>query len=168
MGNSQDGFTYPGKAIMRCRKVKNTFITATSLSRFVYLAGVDLDADGESVHEGNNVMLQIGASFGWNMPTDRKNLASWKFINCTGSSAGLAHLGLGVQQFPTDYMEFQDLPGQSGVLQQGPLEAQEYDITDGQKSTGGAATWNDQVIGGGSGHYKVRYGGSPLVWRRIG
>jgi hypothetical protein len=68
--------------------------------------------------------------------------------------------------FPFGYMHFSDLPGQSGVPQDGPFETQEYSIVDGQRREGGTAGFADIVTGGGSGHYKVRYDGTN--WRRIG
>jgi hypothetical protein len=46
------------------------------------------------------------------------------------------------------------------------IEGQEYSITDGQKSTTGAAAFGDTVIGGSTGHYKVRYNGTN--WTRCG
>jgi hypothetical protein len=66
-------------------------------------------------------------------------------------------------------MTFAKLPGQSGVPQGGPFEGMEYDITDGSlfgSTPPTAAGWDTQVIGGGNGHYLVRYNGT--IWKRIG
>ena len=53
--------------------------------------------------------------------------------------------------------------------QGGPFEGMEYDITDGSlfgSTPPTAAGWDTQVIGGGNGHYLVRYNGT--IWKRIG
>jgi len=146
---------------IRCRKVTDSMIAAHWPSDSVSMGTVDLDYNGQAQHN-NNAMIGVIGTHGWILPSNPKNLASWKFINC-GGSIGVYGDNAGN---PYGTMHFADLPGQTGVLQPGPFETQEYDIIDGAKFGGGSATWNDQVQGGGSGHYKVRYDGS--VWRRIG
>lgn len=130
----------------------------------------------------NNVLMNVTPQDGIILPTDTRNLAGWRFLNATGAVNGLQ----GVAGFTKNTvasaagsMNFADLPGQytnptyvdsqgftRSMFQAGALEAQEYDIKDGAKFGGGAAAWGDQVQGGGTGHYKVRYDGT--VWRRIG
>jgi hypothetical protein len=157
------GWTWPWTYSFRCRKVYDSVITGSAPSTQPAFATIDLDYDGAADHN-NNVIEGVQFFFGWKMPTNRANLASWKFINCRGGGGVPVFQDQPVVPFGT--MVFADLPGQSGVKQDGPFEGQEYDITDGAKSGGGAAVWNDTVQGGGSGHYKVRYNGS--VWKRIG
>jgi hypothetical protein len=158
-------WTYPNKYGLRCRVVSDTAIIALESGNLVSLGSIDLDYDG-AAHHKNNIFIAGHASYGWKLPSDTRQLAGWKFFNTTG---GTLPGGIGAQNAIPIGMHFSDLPGQPGVPQPGPLEGQEYDITDGQKSGGGAATWGDRVIGGSSGHYKVRYGGTAdPYWRRIG
>jgi pectate lyase-like protein len=157
---------YPPPYGIRCRKVYNTLLTFGSGTYTAY-TGMDLEYGGDANAEHkNNVMLGVSSRNGWIMPTTKPgNLAGWQFIAAQGNASIMG----GTVATPYGHMTFANLPGQSGVAQQGPFEGQEYDITDGQLDPGGgAAVWNDPIKGGGSGHYKVRYGGSPLAWRRIG
>lgn len=159
-------WNWPCRYCIRCRKVKDSLIVGNTLAKYVANAHVDLDYDGQAVDHRNNVLMGHNAIYGYTVPTDSKQLAGWKFINNTGQVNSLAHVSPPTVATPTGSMHFADLPGQSGVFQPGPFETQEYDIIDGAKSGGGSAAWNDQVQGGGSGHYKVRHDGTN--WLRIG
>ena len=170
---SHGNWTYPLRYSLRCRKVRDTAVISNSLGVTAAYAEVDFDygateSPSANIHSNNVYIGNIGVNSGWNPPSETKNLAAWYFAQ-TGvqnlmynSAATLPNLA--------GYMTFADLPGQisdpTGVYQPGPIEGQEYNIKDGQKSGGGAAAFADIVAGGGSGHYKVRYDGTN--WRRCG
>jgi Pectate lyase superfamily protein len=156
---SSNGWNYPIQYAVRCRKVYETVIQGNSWHVVASEASIDLDHNGEAQHRNNLISGSIGS---WKLPSNKRNLSGWRFINCSGTA------GVYGDNFANPYgqMVFANLPGQSGVFQDGPIEGQEYDIIDGQKSGGGSAAFADIVAGGGSGHYKVRYDGSN--WRRIG
>jgi hypothetical protein len=151
-------WTWPLTYAIRCRKVYDSVISASAISSINAYASVDLDHDGEADHN-NNVIEGVVGPCGWKLPSNATNVASWKFIDCRGGS------GVPIFQdqpiVPMGTMVFANLPGQSGVKQDGPFEGQEYDIIDGNNSAFGSIQ-----SGGGSGHYKVRYDGTN--WRRIG
>jgi hypothetical protein len=115
---------------------------------------------GQAEHRNNVFTSTNSTGFTWLAPTTTPgNFAGWKFM-MVGANGANAH--------PFGKMTFANLPSAS-VPQGLPIEAMEYDIIDGSKfgfTPPTAAAWSDQVIGGGNGHYKVRYDGS--VWRRIG
>jgi Pectate lyase superfamily protein len=100
---------------------------------------------------------------GWLMPplpSDPTSAACFSLINC-----GLG----GNPNPPAPFLKFAGLPSAGpgqGTQPQGPFNGQEFTIIDAQKSTGGAATFGDIVIGGSSNHYKIRYDGTN--WRRVG
>ena len=153
-------WSYPNRWAIRCRKVYNSLITSNQFNLFASYGSIDLDYNGEADHK-NNIIQNTYANWGFIMPTNRKNLASWKFINAGGN---LDWFGLHTAN-PVGYMRFADLPGQSSVLQ--PLiEGDQFDISDGALYGGGSANFGDRVQGGGSGHYKVRFDGT--YWRRCG
>jgi hypothetical protein len=148
-------WTYPLQYSIRCRKVYETVIIGISLQHLATVASVDLQYDGEAEHRNNTCHATI-APWGWIMPA-AKNRAAWRFVMCSGNYDYYhSHAASPISQ-----MVFADLPGQAGVVQDGPLESQEYDIVDGDN-----ATFASVQAGGGSGHYKVRYDGTN--WRRIG
>jgi len=134
---------------------------------------------------GNNVLMNTSVPDGLILPTDTRNLPGWKFVNLNGlvnALQGVAGFTKNTVNQGGGAMNFADLPGQytnptyvdslgftRSTFQAGPFEAQEYDIKDGSKfgfAPPTAAAWGDQVIGGGNGHYKVRYNGTN--WIRIG
>jgi len=133
------------------------------------IAGVDLDYDGNAQHINNVMFGVVSDTSGWKLPTNRGNLAGWKFIQCgaiTGGDSQQINSEFGSTRTPTGVMVFADLPGQGTAYQWGPIEGQEYDIIDGAKAGGGAAAFGDNLQGGGSGHYKARYNGTN--WQRVG
>jgi hypothetical protein len=156
-------WTYPGRYAIRCRKVYNSLITSHQDNLFAAYGTIDLDYNGEADHL-NNILACTNAGLGYILPTNRKNLASWKFMECSGN---VNWFGAGVGN-PNGYMQFADLPGQAGVKQP-PIEGQQYDISDGSlhgRAPPYAAGFADRVIGGGNGHYRVRFDGT--YWRRVG
>jgi hypothetical protein len=159
-------WTYSAISHLRCRKVSDTAIIGNIVGSNVSLAAIDLDYDGEAKHNNNVFVGCTTASY--NLPSNTKNLASWYFDQVGGTVVSSWN---SIAQTPTPHakMVFADLPGQTGVLQAGPLDGQEYDIVDGRVDPGGsAAVWDDKIMGGGSGHYKVRYDATRKSWRRIG
>jgi Pectate lyase superfamily protein len=160
-------WTYSAISHLACRIVSDTAIISSVIGANVSLASVDLDYNGtgEAAHN-NNVF--IGNNVGsYNLPTDVKNLAGWYFDQV--GSTTVPWNSIGQTASPRSKMVFANLPGQTGVLQNGPIEGQEYDIIDGRVDPGGgAAVWDDKIMGGGSGHYKVRYDATRSSWRRIG
>jgi len=103
-----------------------------------------------------------GLNYGpdWVFPTATEQFAALQFINCGSVSPTVTSL---ISLAGT----FNSLPKESGasgfILRP---EGVEFSITDGQKSTGGAAAFGDIVIGGSTGHYKVRWNGTN--WTRCG
>ena len=162
-------WTWPLRNAVRIKKMSNTTLIAGTTQHVSTHGNFDLDYDGAS-ELINNTFIGVQASkAGWFMPTARKNLAGNHFVSCGNFAIEVAIAAAnGSIASPNGQMNFADLPGQAGVLQYGPFEGQEFDIKDGAKSGGGAALFDNTVQGGGSGHYRVRYGGSPLAWRRIG
>jgi len=155
---------YALEAGIRLRKVYETVIAGNMINLSGSIASIDLDYGGASDLRNITFIGNFTRKDGWKLPTLAKNKASSVFI-FSGTTANQNFYATGTPN-PYATMNFIDLPGQSGVLQDGPLESQEYNIVDGQKSGGGIAAWNDIVTGGGSGHYRVRYDGAN--WRRIG
>jgi hypothetical protein len=154
---------------IRCRKVYETAIIGHAIDVNSTVCSVDLDYNGEA-EARNNIFYGAQGVYGWLLPSNTKNLAGWNFLNVgVGQLRNVTDnipIMLSGVPFPFGYMHFSDLPGRSGVPQDGPFETQEYSIVDGQRREGGTAGFADIVTGGGSGHYKVRYDGTN--WRRIG
>jgi Pectate lyase superfamily protein len=167
-GFSSQGWNYPLKYGHRIRKATECYIGADNWNTLPYFAVYDFDYGGEAQDNKNNVMIGLGKpaeTFPWVMAThSSRPIGGWHFSQCTGS----ALTTFSPTSVSGPRAVFADLPRNPGVYQPGPYEGQEYDIVDGQKFGGGAASWGDQVQGGSNGQYKVRYGGSPLAWRRIG
>jgi hypothetical protein len=164
-------WNYPLQNALRCRIVTETAIIANVLAANVAYGSVDLDYNGQAQHR-NNVFMGELSGWGWVMPTVSGNLGGWHFQG-VGNATQPAYAPVQIAG-PAGRMHFADLPGQFSppagqtYYQGAAIEGQEYDIVDGQKSAspGVGATWNDIVIGGGSGRYRVRYDGAD--WRRIG
>ena len=79
---------------------------------------------------------------------------SWRYIQCWTPGQ------------PTPTMTFAQLP-----ISTRQREGEEFVITDGQKSGGGAATFGDTVAGGGSQRIKIRLTGPDYTggnWTRVG
>lgn len=168
---SGTGWTWPPLYGLRCRAVSECVIVANSNQLNASLAAVDMQYDSvaECIH-AHNVFIGMNGGQGW-LPPLGPNAAGWKFINCgVQALAGAGTTNPLASPSPCGTMTFADLPGQftdtDEVYQGGPFETQEFDISDGAKSGGGAAVWDDTVQGGSSGKYKVRWNGS--VWKRIG
>ena len=178
-------WAYPQYYTIRCRNVSETVIISNNIPQNSAYASVDFSyslaapyslgsiADGGgagNVLHRNNVFWGAFALDGYLLPSNT-NLAGWDFKHLSGNTSRLDGIGtwnLGTVAVPIPAMTFAGLPGQVGVYQDGPFEAQEFNITDGSKfgfTPPTAAGFADQVIGGGNGHYRVRYDGS--VWRRI-
>jgi len=155
-------WTYPLEYSLRVRKATDCAFIGNELLVNAVVAAGDLDYGGSAAHKNNIIVSSVGGR-GWIPPTG-PNAASWKFIS-VGQLAPDAD-SIATAGNPCATMVFANLPGQSGVLQPGPYEAQEFDITDGRKSAGVEAGFAEVVIGGGVGRYKVRYNGSN--WIRIG
>jgi hypothetical protein len=104
---------------------------------------------------GNNVMSGSDGPCGWTLPSATKNVAGWKFINCSGT---IPLIG-GAAANPYGAMKFADLPGQfsdpTGLYQPGPIESQEYSIIDRPTvSSGNFAV--SVTTGGGVNDVKLR------------
>jgi hypothetical protein len=153
-------WTWPNRYALRCRKVYDSMVSAFSPSLSAAFASIDLDYDG-AADANNNVIEATMGGYGWKLPTVATNLASWRFINCRGGSNEPISNGQPLTPYGT--MAFANLPGQTGVKQDGPFEGQEFDIIDGSPA---AAAFDATISGGGSGKYKVRYNGTN--WKRIG
>jgi hypothetical protein len=146
-------WNYPPNVGMRVRKASQCFIQSGSPGGGRY-ASIDLDCGGTSVHT-NNVAIAVQAVNGWRLPTDRGNLAGWKFLNCAG--AGNQWLA-NTPGNPDGNMVYANLPNGTTVAQPGPLMGQEYLITDA--SSGSFAS---SVTGGGANSVKVRWNGSSWL-----
>jgi hypothetical protein len=166
---SSQGWNWPLRFGLRIRKVTESYVGNNYLLARAAWAMVDMNYGGEAQNNASNIMVgttEQGRA-PWLMPThSSRPLGGWQFMTCSGRALP-SQLGPNTVDSPYQ-MVLADLPGQTGVYQPGPFEGQEYDIVDGQKSPGVGAVWGEQVIGGGAGKYRVRYGGSPLAWRRIG
>ena len=164
------GWKYPLKYAIRCRIAKECAIIATPCNPNAAQASVDLDYAGAASFDTNIMIGVDGTVSGWNVPSDLRQLSGWQFMQVggtavTNNSASSAHPN------PFGVLVFADLPGQSGVTQTGPIEGQEYGIIDGSKegqTPPFLAGFSDNVIGGGNGHYKVRYNGQAAKWQRVG
>lgn len=171
---SSQGWNWPLRFGLRVRNATQCYVGNNYLLAQAAWAMVDLDYGGEAQNNASNLMVGITEQWWnsyvpWLMPThSSRPLSGWQFMTCIGRALP-SQLGPNTKDNPYQ-MVFADLPGQDGVYQPGPFEGQEYDIIDGRHYPDGAATtlWGAQVMGGGSGKYRVRYGGSPLAWRRIG
>jgi hypothetical protein len=159
--SSAGGWTHPQQYSLRCRKVYETVIAGNNCSQHeATIASVDLDYSGAAEHR-NNLLISYNGVKGWKVPSNSKNLAGWRFINCTGS---VGPYGDNLAS-PFGQMHFSDLPGQSGVPQDGPYESQEYDIIDSPTAASGNFAAN-VTTGGGSNHVRLRYNGTN--WKIIG
>jgi hypothetical protein len=165
---------HPQQYAMRCRKVYDTAILGMNLAGNMAYASIDLDYDGDpNTQHRNNAFYGIGAmKYGIVLPHDRRNLAGWDFNGCVSfRNDGLVHpllgragwngpvtagynggIGSGMVNNPEGNMTFSCLPGQSGVVQPGPYEGQEYLITDGPSVSYGAL-----VTTTGTQKIRVRY-----------
>lgn len=165
-------WSYSPTYCVRVRKAHECIIAGNQMTVNAAKALVDLDYDGEAVHS-NNLFQGVPGDAGW-VPPVGKNAAGWTFINCGSLSLNGNHPN--AVSSPGGNLLFANLPGQftqtydpvtgEALYQGGPFEGQEFDIKDGQKSGGGAATWGDTVVQGTSGRYKIRY--TSGVWKRIG
>jgi Pectate lyase superfamily protein len=154
-------WNYPLQYGIRCRKVYETSIIGNEIVTSVSIASVDLDYGGAAEHR-NNLFAGAYAYYGWQMPSNTvKTLAGWKFINLTGELNFFGEKAAG----PTGAMHFADLPGQSGVFQDGPFETQEYNIVDSPVAALGNFAAN-VTAGGGSNRVKVRWDGKH--WKMSG
>jgi hypothetical protein len=157
-------WTYPLQYGIRFKKVTDTVVMGNCCNGSnSVVANYDLSYDGTSQLNNNTFIANDGSKGGWLMPP-ASGKASGVFVNC--GVPGLPQMPYNNQVYgtvgnPHGSMVFANLPGQPGVLQDGPYEGQEYDITDGN-----SAAFDATQSGGGSGHYKVRWNGS--VWKRIG
>jgi hypothetical protein len=168
------GWKYPLQYSTRIRKARECVLSGISGSHLPSMASVDLDygavypstiftSDAANAQMRNVVFETLFAPRGWRLPNSVRNLGGCKFLHCTGVQN--TDLAMATVASPVGQMTFADLPGQSGVFQT-QLEGQTCDIKDGAKSGGGSAVWNDQVQGGGTGHYLIRTDGTN--WFRIG
>jgi Pectate lyase superfamily protein len=164
-GFGSPSWVWPPKYGYRIRKVTECYLGSDNWNCSPVFAFYDFDYAGQAQNNRNNVGFGItnpGSVFHWVPPTHASRpWGGWTFRNCSGQALSA------FSPTSTDgpRLVYADLPGRPGVYQPGPYEGQEYDIVDGNPA-GGA--WGASVSGGGSGKYKVRYGGSPLDWRRIG
>jgi hypothetical protein len=142
--------------------------TTDSTSGTLYIVKAD-GSDGLSGYNGlgtfrvnhSQTSSPTGVAYGpdWVLPTVTASLTSLELINCGTTSPTNTAL--------TKAVTFTSLPGEAGSSGNIPrFEGQEYSITDGQKSTTGAAAFGDTVVGGGAQHIKVRYNGTN--WTRSG
>jgi hypothetical protein len=165
---SSGSWQYALLAGLRFRKASGCTIMSNYLSSQAGLGAVDFDFGSSETPSGNvhsnNVFINNGSFYGLDNkagflpPTNTKNLAAWHFIQAgntpiTGNSLGQATTLVGL-------MSYSDLPGQSGVTQSGPIEGQEYIISNCTNATsfGVAATY-----GVGGAHAKVRFNGTTWV-----
>jgi len=158
------GWGWPIKYDLRVRKAKECAIISNAFGACSSIANVDLDYDGQATEHRNNTFIGALGTYGWLMPSNRGNLAGWKFMTTGTTQVASLAIGSGYPS-PLAKMVFADLPGQSGVYQPGPFEGQEYLIIDSPTAASGnfAATVGS---GGGSNHVKVRYDGS--AWKISG
>jgi hypothetical protein len=178
------GWSYPQYYTLRCRNVTECAIISNNFVQNSAYGSVDLDYTLPAPYSLGSIADGGGASYVkhrnnvfWGAITDgyilpsNTNLAGWDLKHLGGVASKLDGIGtwnLDTVRVPTPAMTFAGLPGQAGVYQDGPYEAQEFNITDGSlfgSPPPTAAGFADRVIGGGNGHYRVRYDGS--VWRRI-
>jgi Pectate lyase superfamily protein len=179
------GWMWPQYYTYRFRNVSETAIIASGCSQNSPIGSVDFayrddlvpytfgvlgkSGGDANVRHRNNVLWGMIAIDGYIQPAN-KNIAGWNFKHAGGVACkldGIAGEPSNTVSAPVPAMTFVGLPGNAGVYQDGPYEGQEFNITDGQKSAspGVEAGFNDVVIGGAGGHYRVRYDGS--VWRRV-
>jgi Pectate lyase superfamily protein len=162
------GWSWPPRYAFRARKAYDCVISNFGISAFgAAFAGIDLNHSDGGVEHKNNVIEAVDSPYGWRVPTDATNLASWKFIHCRGGGLTVPYNN-GALVFPQGTMVFANLPGQTsaGVVKQaGPFEGQEFDIVDGSP---GSAAFDATISGGGSGKYKVRWSSTATAWKRIG
>jgi hypothetical protein len=163
---SGTGWSWPAQYNIRVRKASECALIANNCTLNASVASVDLDYNGEAIHS-NNLFMGTPGGRGW-IPPVGKNAAGWKFVHA-GIDVPMLDSNPAAAGNPCGTLTFANLPGQfsdpTAQWQGGPFEGQEFDISDGAKSGGGSAGWGDQVQGGGTGKYKVRFDG---VWRRIG
>jgi hypothetical protein len=170
---------------MRFRKVHNSVIMGNGAQANVALASLDFEyapgitdrasafvpGQGQAQH-GNNILWGITFNYGIQMPTtNTQNRAGWSIKGAGGPTNPLEGHGgwTGVSTVGSfvGLMNVADLPNStSGPYQFGPFEGQEFDIKDSTLAASG--NFAAVVVGGGSNHVKVRYGGSPLNWRIVG
>jgi hypothetical protein len=176
-GTATCGWCYPNISAIRLRRAIDCYIGSNWLDSATTHGAVDLNYTGSgayndlsggdpNVYHRNNVFAGCMAGAGWVLPSNTKNLAGCKFINC-GGWLGVASYWGGVAGYPatvrapTGQMHFSDLPDNGATVpQDGPYEGQEFDIVDGATAALGATVSG----GGGGGHYKVRWNGS--AWTR--
>ena len=172
-GNGTTTWNWPMRYAFRCRIVNQCVIVGNNLAANCSIASVDLDYGGDAAaSQQSNVMMGFIGPQGWIMPRS-KNRAGWKFIECGGFvnpfdrvyGSGSAGLPATVAS-PTGFMNFADLPGQTGVVQPGPFEGQEYDIIDSSNQAS-PANFGLAVSGGFSFHVKVRCDNAG-AWRITG
>jgi hypothetical protein len=169
LGAIAEAWSYPSIAALRCRKVHDSVIMGNDFQHPGTLASIDLDYGGASDLKNNVFISNDGARAGWLMPTNANSKAGCTFIACGGFTVeGSIPAAGGALANPMATLVFANLPNGTTVQQPGPMEGQEYDITDGQKEGGSTALFDDAIQGGGSQHIKVRYNASSAKWRRIG
>ena len=134
------------------------------------LASISVSQGGGTAFIGNMLRCRSGYDFALNKPGQGPGVQERMLAMCmNGSRAWYFHDG----ETPGGNWEFIQCAGSNFApyvkyagLANVAKEGNEFNIVDGQKSGGGAATFGDIVQGGGSGQYKVRYNGSN--WIRIG
>jgi hypothetical protein len=135
-----------------CFFAANAFSGVTSGASFA-IADAYFGGTGDDVVI--NVAMAMDAPAGFQLPPANA-AAQWGFIQCGTVGASP----------PYAFMTYAMLAPRTSWGGGGSYEGREYNITDGQKSGGGTATFGDVVAGSGSGQYKVRFNGTN--WIRIG
>jgi hypothetical protein len=166
-GTIPHGWDWPLESAIKCRKMHNCAVIGNNVGQFnPSVATIDLNYGGTSELTYNVFAGLDPSQGGWKLPAD-KNKAGLIYTDAISGFISYAYLTSNSPN-PLAQMVFANLPGQAGVLQPGPFEGQEYNITDGQKESGGTALFADAVQGSGGQHIKVRYDGTTSKWRRMG
>lgn len=156
-------WSYPCQYGIRCREVSECTIASNEMpSCQVSVASVDLDYDGFAAHS-NNVFIGATTPFGWIIPSDKRNLAGWSFQ--MSGDLGTASYSFNTTANPAGQMVFANLPGQTGVLQPGPIEGQEYSIIDSSIASSGNFA---AIVSSGNGVNKVKLRYDGTDWRISG
>ena len=138
--------------------VDSGVFAANALDAIEQTASFDMST-GSPGFADDSCMAMLGA-YGWALPQNGLGVAAaWKF-----NMWGHGNASSGNPAAPIPFLQFRDLPGQSGVLL--PLtEGLEYTIVnaDTQAAFAGAISAT-----GGTNHYKVRVNTALTGWTRIG
>lgn len=145
-------WNYPLQYAMQMRTFDESFAAANLLSAVVSASSFDMTNAGNQGVQFNNYIAAMQGPYGWNPPPNGYGVgAGWQFVNC----------GMAGKSPPVAFMQYRDLPGESGVYQNGAVGAEYTIINADTVGFGGVVTAT-----GGTNRYKVRYNG--VAWTRAG